>query len=102
MRDCLWLMFREQCAIGVVEVVQVPLGDDVERADRCEPETVLAIQFVQVIASVRDELSFGAARQFQRRYEQLARVVVPICRGRDRNRAHGRPGRAGPCSCATL
>ena len=65
-------------ALGVVRIHQVPFGDDTKGPDGREHQAVVAIQFVEVVALVVNEFSFGIARQFQALHEWLSRVMVPV------------------------
>jgi hypothetical protein len=56
-------------------IVQIPLGHDPKRADRPHPATLIAIQFVSVVA-IEDDLSFRPARQIEAVDERIAWVSI--------------------------
>ena len=56
-------------------VLQVAFGDDAKRADRRERPTVVAVQFVPMLA-VEHHFSVEAARELQALDERVARVAI--------------------------
>jgi hypothetical protein len=61
---------------GVADVVQVSFGHHPKRSDRGEHPAVLAIQFVQVLALVLNQLALQPARQIQAVHKRVTRIAL--------------------------
>jgi hypothetical protein len=71
-----WLPPVDRLVTGIAEVA---FGHDPKRADRCERATVVAIQFVPVLA-IEHDFAFKPARQLKAVDKRVSRIDISFAR----------------------